>query len=141
MSNGKLRQATKTGKTRHFELTTKAREIIKAIRRDDLNPFVFVGRQGRAYSWKMLTLLWRKACKQTGISINLYNGIRHSLGGQLMDAGVELEMVRDILGHTNSNMTRRYCHRSSAVMTRVLEFRGRLEDEKRPCQNIDKAVI
>jgi site-specific recombinase XerD len=80
-------------------------------------------------------------CSLTGIKINLYNGIRHSLGGQLMDQGVELEMVRDILGHTNSNMTRRYAKRSVPVMTRVLEFRGRPEEEKRPHQNTDKAVI
>jgi hypothetical protein len=42
-----------------------------------------------------------------------------------MDENVPLEMIRDILGHTSTEMTRRYCHRSSAVMTRVLEFRGK----------------
>lgn len=46
------------------------------------------------------------------------------------DAGIELEMVRDILGHTNSNMTRRYCHRSNAVMTKILEFRGKEQPMK-----------
>ena len=142
MSDGKLRECTKTGRTRTFGLTDTASQIINKVRREGIRDFVFSrDERGTPYSWKSVTLCWRRACKSVGISINLYNGIRHSLGGQLMDSGVELEMVRDILGHTSTNMTRRYAKRSVPVMTRILEFRGRPEEEKRPYQNTDKAVI
>ena len=126
MSLGELRESTKTGKIRVFGITERAKEIL-----DNLplaaSPYVF-NRNGKPYSWKMLTKAWKKACSAAGIEINLYNAIRHSLGCQLMDNGVEMEMVRDILGHTNSAMTRRYAQRAKQTVTNVLQFRGRLED-------------
>jgi len=42
-----------------------------------------------------------------------------------MDEGVDLEMVRDNLGHTSTNMTRRYAKRSNKIMTNILELRTR----------------
>jgi integrase len=129
MGKGGLRQCTKTGKNRVYGLTDRAKEILNRLPLSP-SPYVF-NRNGQTYSWKMLTIRWRKACKDSGISINLYNGIRHSLGGQLMDAGVELLMVSDILGHTDPKTTKKYCHRSKPTITNVLQFRGRLEDVQR----------
>lgn len=134
MGKGGLRQCTKTGKNRVYGLTDRAKEILDRLPLSP-SPYVF-NRNGKPYSWKMLTIRWRRACKGSGISINLYNGIRHSLGGQLMDAGVEMEMVRDILGHTDSKTTRKYAHRSKPVMTNILQFRGRLEDVQRTKKEI-----
>lgn len=37
-----------------------------------------------------------------------------------------MELVRDILGHTTTTMTRRYAQRSKQTMTNVLEFRSGL---------------
>jgi len=54
-----------------------------------------------------------------------------------MDEGVDLEMVRDILGHTSTNMTRRYAKRSNRIMTNVLEFRGRLVNENQKANTND----
>lgn len=125
MSEGELRNATKTGKIRRYGLTSKAKEILSR-QPLSLSPFVFNQKNGKPYTWKVLTLRWRSACKTSGIDINLYNGIRHSLGCQLMDEGVEMEMVRDILGHTTTTMTRRYAQRSKTSMTNVLEFRSGL---------------
>lgn len=126
MSNGNtIREATKTKRSRTFGKTETVQRVLKSNRPHIGNMVFARGIQGVPYTWKMLTGLWRKACKATGIKINLYNGIRHSLGGQLMDAGVELEMVRDILGHTSTEMTRRYAKRSVPVMTKILEWRGK----------------
>jgi integrase len=127
MSEGELRQSTKTGKIRVYGITERAKEILDN-RPLCASPFVF-NCNGKPYSWKMLTLRWRSACKKSGLSINLYNGIRHSLGCQLINQeGVDMEMVRDILGHTSSNMTRRYAQRSKPTMTNVLQFRGQIRE-------------
>jgi integrase len=126
MSEGKLRQSTKTGKMRVYGITEKAKAIFDKLPLS-VSPYVF-NRNGKPYTWKVLTLRWRAASKKSGISINLYNAIRHSLGCQLMDEGVEMEMVRDILGHTTSTMTRRYAQRSEIRMTNVLQFRGKVRE-------------
>jgi site-specific recombinase XerC len=54
--------------------------------------------------------------------------IRHSLGCQLLDNGVELEMVRDIYGHSTTDMTRKYTKRTPRRMLEALENRGKVVD-------------
>jgi integrase len=124
MSDGHLRNSTKTGKPRTYGRTTRVNELLRSNIQKVATPFVFVREDGKPYTWKSLTKRWRTATKKAGITINLYNGIRHSLGCQLLDQGVEMEMVRDVLGHTSTNTTRMYARRSSRSITNVLQFRG-----------------
>jgi site-specific recombinase XerD len=77
--------------------------------------------------------IWKSACELAGIKINQKNAIRHSLlGCQLLDNGVDLEMVRDIYGHTTTDMTRKYVKRTPTRMLEALEHRViSLEDVQR----------
>ncbi|MGA1840196.1 MAG: hypothetical protein ACMUIU_06175 [bacterium] len=43
-----------------------------------------------------------------------------SLGCQLLDQGTPMDLVSDVLGHTNEKMTRRYAKRSVAKLTEEL---------------------
>lgn len=43
-------------------------------------------------------------------SIRLYDATRHSMASQLVNKGVPLLSVRDLLGHSNTKMTERYAH-------------------------------
>lgn len=72
--------------------------------------------------------IWKAACDKVGIKINQKNAIRHSLGCQLLDNGVDLEMVRDIYGHTTTDMTRKYVKRTPRRMLEALENRGKIID-------------
>jgi integrase len=131
ISNGKLRETTKTGSVRKYGLTQKGMGTITLLHRGVGGNFVFKrDERGTAYTRKVLSVAWRNACKRSGIHINLYNAFRHSLGCQLLDAGVDLEMVRDVLGHTSTNMTRRYAKRSQSRITEILEFRCRPVKQK-----------
>jgi integrase len=118
-SENLLRERTKTGQIRRYGITPYAREVLSFIERN-LSGFVFVREDGKPYTSKNLNKIWREACETVEIEIKLYNAVRHSLGCQLLDKGKELELVRDILGHTRSEMTRRYARRSSEVVTKAL---------------------
>jgi integrase len=132
ISDGELRLSTKTGRVRLYGITKRAKDILEEARNSrvegHITPYVFTRPDGKPYTWKSLTCWWRSATKKAGITINLYNGIRHSLGCQLMDQGVEMEMVRDVLGHTSTNTTRMYAKRSSASITNVLQWRGKISE-------------
>ncbi len=122
--NGPTRgQSTKTGKQRVYGITANARRILDALPLC-LSPYIFSREDASPYTWKSMTKRWKTACKKAGVEINLYNAIRHSLGCQLLDQGVEMEMVRDVLGHTSTNITRRYAQRSQQRITNVLDFRS-----------------
>lgn len=53
----------------------------------------------------------------------MYNGVRNSLGCQLLDLGYDMDLVRDQLGHAKIEMTRRYAKRSKQILTDVLMAR------------------
>jgi len=135
-SEFKLRETTKTGRIRRFSLTSRARSILKSMPLSTC-PFVFTSNNKTAYHPRLLNEIWHKACAEVGIKIKLYNAFRHSLGCQLLDEGQPLDLVRDILGHSTSEMTRRYAKRNPIQLTNALEnrgkvmpFRGHLEVEK-----------
>ncbi len=84
---------------------------------------MFIRKDGKPYTNKNLNALWHDAEEKTGIKIKLYNAVRHSLGCQLLDLGYEMDLVRQLLGHTKSEMTMRYAERSNPTITKALEGR------------------
>ena len=62
----------------------------------------------RPYSNKILSGVWKRATKEAGIEINLYNGVRHSFGCQRLNSGYGLDEIKAIMGHTNVKTTERY---------------------------------
>ena len=85
-----------------------------------VSPFVFVRDDHKPYTSKNLNKIWHEACDKAEIHIKLYNGVRHSLGCQLLYMGCEMDIVRQQLGHTKIEMTQRYAKRSNAVLTKTL---------------------
>ena len=87
-----------------------------------LSPFVFTRSwDGMPYTQKNLNRLWNEACKKVGVTINLYNGLKHSLGMHLLEKGVSKEMVQKIYGHSRPDMTDRYCEYQTKQMQVALE--------------------
>ncbi|HTZ39463.1 MAG TPA: tyrosine-type recombinase/integrase, partial [Syntrophales bacterium] len=120
-----LRETTKTGRIRRFSLTSRARAILKSVTLSTCQ-FVFTPNNKTAYHPRLLNEIWHKACAAVGIKIKLYNAFRHSLGCQLLDEGQPLDLVRDVLGHSTSEMTRRYAKRNPTQLTNALENRGKV---------------
>ena len=85
-----------------------------------VSQFVFTRGDGKPYTSKNLNAIWHEAEKKSGIKCKLYNACRHSLGCQLLDQGTPMDLVSDVLGHTNEKMTRRYAKRSVAKLTQEL---------------------
>jgi integrase len=120
-SDNDLRETTKTGEIRVYDLTPRAKAIIDEQKH--LNEFLFIRADGKPYTNKNLNHIWIAATKKAGISIKLYNAIRHSLGCQLLDEGHDLSLVQEVLGHKNPSMTRRYAKRTAKKIGQVLSMR------------------
>lgn len=117
-----IREVTKSKQIRTLQITPYCRSILDSMTAH-LGEFVFVRSNGEHYTSKVINRIWRNACNQIGISIKLYNGTRHSLGCQLLDQGQTLDLVRDILGHSNQAMTLRYAMRSAGRKVEALNQR------------------
>jgi len=124
-SQFELRETTKTYRMRRLPLTARAREILKTAR-PSFSEYLFTYDGQHPYYERKMREIWKSACEVSGIKINQKNAIRHSLGCQLLDKGVDLEMVRDIYGHTSTNMTRKYVKRTPTRMLEALENRSQV---------------
>lgn len=120
-SEYELLEGDKTGRVRALFITSRAREILKAAA-PSFSQFVFTHNGRSPYNEKILNKIWRAACERVGVTIKLYNGIRHSRAGQLLDAGYPIELVSELLGHSKIQMTRdMYGRISEARITEALE--------------------
>lgn len=64
-------------------------------------------------------------CKRAGLPRLTFHEIRHSTASILFDAGVDPELIRQILGHTAMRMTARYAKADIEVKRAALEKVGR----------------
>lgn len=120
-SEYELLEGDKAGNVRPYFRTEKANQILKAAAPSFSN-LVFTHNGRSAYDEKILNKIWKAACDKVGISIKLYNGIRHSRAGQMLDAKYPLELVSELLGHSKLQMTRdMYGRVSQARIKEALE--------------------
>lgn len=121
-SDNDLKPCSKNKRGGIIGLTKYTAEVLDSIP-ENFSKFVFTRSDNKPYTNKNLNLIWRTACKKVGIKIKLYNAVRHSLGCQLLDEGVEMDIVRQQLRHTNTNMTQRYAKRTNKRVTDILDGR------------------
>jgi integrase len=119
-AENQLMETTKTGQIRESMITPYVREVITSLSMTS-STFVFVREDGKPYTDKNLNAIWKAACLEAEIEpIKLYNAVRHSLGCQMLDMGIEFDIVQNQLGHTDPRMTRRYATRSQVKMMEAL---------------------
>lgn len=121
-----LLEGDKVGKFRPYIKTTKAKEILKSAA-PSFSEFVFTHNGRSPYDEKILNKIWKEACQSVGVEIKLYNGMRHSKAGQLLDAGYSMDLVSAILGHSKIQMTKdMYGRVSETRMNEALESMGQV---------------
>ncbi len=76
---------------------------------------------GKPYTRSTINRIWNKACDEAGVPrIKLYNATKHSLGCQMINAGVDKDLVRQLFGHTNRQMTDAYAEASPVTLRNAL---------------------
>jgi integrase len=84
--------------------------------------FAFTNRYGRPFSETKLREAWHKARKKAGIPhITLYQGCRHSIASQAINAGVSLDVISKALGHSTIEMTKRYATMEIEMVRSVID--------------------
>ena len=99
---------TKERDIRELPLHEDVRAALESLPRN-ITGFVFTFR-GKPFSHKVIYDTWRRACQKAGIGINLYQGTRHSLPSQAINAGVDPKIIQKMLGHKDPRSTARYTH-------------------------------
>ncbi len=78
-------------------------------------------------------LVFREALQKSGITDFRFDDLRHTFASNLiMQEGVELNDVRELLGHKKMDMTLRHAHLSPRHKTRVINILDRVMSQNSP---------
>lgn len=98
----------KSGQTRHIPLNDEAHAVLDGWQPEAAHGLVFPGRDGRRLD--TIKTAWAGVLNAAGIVGFRFHDLRHSFASKLVMAGVDLNTVRELLGHSDLKMTLRYAH-------------------------------
>jgi len=100
----------KSGRTLHIPLNTEALDALEAWRdhREEGTELAFPAKDGRPFH--NVKKAWEGVLSDAGITAFRWHDMRHHFASRLVMAGVDLNTVRELLGHADMRMTLRYAH-------------------------------
>lgn len=112
-SHAQIKVVGKTAKklkTRYIPLNKEALDVLKGwhAQQDKHDGLVFQGKDGNPFN--NVKKAWAGLLKQAQITAFRWHDLRHHFASRLVMAGVDLNTVRELLGHGDIKMTLRYAH-------------------------------
>ena len=83
---------------------------------------VFVSHTGQPFV--TIKTAWAKIMRRARIEDFSFHDLRHDCASQLVMAGVNLQVVRDILGHGTVRLTERYAHLAPDAGHKMMDLIG-----------------
>lgn len=104
----------KSGKQRHIPLNAEALAVMKQWQSQ-------AGDSGRIFGVKGVKSAWQKLLAAANIENFRFHDLRHHFASRLVMAGVDLNTVRELLGHADLVMTLRYAHLAPEHLASAVE--------------------
>lgn len=103
-------ETSKSGQTRHIPINREALEVLEGWRDQHCRKsgYVFAGKDGNRLD--NVKKSWNGLLKLAQIEGFRWHDLRHTFASRLAMAGVPLNTVRELLGHSDIAMTLRYAH-------------------------------
>ncbi len=115
-----IRVTGKGQRERMVPLGTTAINAIKAYRqrlqaeagiRDDTNSPLFLNKYNGRLSTRSIARILERAAKECGLIIPVSpHSLRHTFATHMLDAGADLRVVQELLGHKSLSTTQKYTH-------------------------------
>lgn len=112
----------KGGKDRLFimspQLSEDMQEYLAA--RTNNSPYIFPGRNGEKMSTRNVQKIVKKAAFDAGIDKSITpHKLRHSFATHLLEAGNDIRVIQELLGHSNLQTTQIYTHVTKTTLQNI----------------------
>lgn len=123
-------ERTKTGVEHIIPCHSEFLRFFMGYGRPILSPYVFVNPRsrsaGKRYTNDSLNLIWHKACRDAGESIDLYSGLKHSSCSQYInEKGLSISDLQQITDHARLESVLKYAKMEVARKRELME-RGKI---------------
>ena len=127
LNSGLIRIMGKGGKERYIQISNEAvLEILRKYYAENekeikKNGYFFVNNRGNRYTEQSIRLMLRKYTKKAGIETKITpHMFRHSFATYLIEEGVDVSCVQQILGHSSIKTTQIYIHIAAKKQADIL---------------------
>jgi len=95
-------------------------EIVKVIGARDANEFLLASERGGQLSERTAQIIFERGLKDAGISKDAtFHSLRHSFATHLLENGVDVRYVQELLGHQNIRTTQIYTHLTNMALRNI----------------------
>ena len=105
-------EQTKNGERRQIPMNSIARNALIKVNKNSDSQYVFCTPDGKVLLPSFIRKSFLKAMDKSGILGFRFHDLRHTFAAQLAMNGVDLNTIRELLGHKSLAMTLRYAHLS-----------------------------
>jgi site-specific recombinase XerD len=141
-------QKNRIGRAVYFTDDAKDALLAWYERRDPIETYIFYGRNHQGLTYAAARVMFRNYLAKAELSPKGYtlHCLRHTYASSLLNAGMPLECLRELLGHQSIEVTRRYARLTNA--TRESEYfkamgkieRGQIDGHYRLDPQLQKIV-
>jgi integrase len=116
-------QTSKNNQTRRVPLNAEAAAILEGWNRQSkgslTGSYVFAGSKGKRMT--AITTAWRSLRRMARLRNFHFHDLRHHFASRLVQSGVDLNSVRELLGHSDIKMVLRYAHLAPEGLAKAVE--------------------
>lgn len=127
LNSGQIRIMGKGGKERYVQISNSSvLAILKKYYMENENEIkksgcFFINNRGNRYTEQSIRAMLKKYAKQAGIERNITpHMFRHSFATYLIEEGVDVSCVQQILGHSSIKITQIYIHIAAKKQAEIL---------------------
>ncbi len=123
---------TKNGLPIGIPLTQLATKTLAELRKVRYlhSSFVFCDDNGAPHTPGRATTAFRRACRTAEIENLRFHDLRHDFASNLVQAGVDIHVVKELLGHSDLRMTLRYCHLAPENLRSAVNVLDKMEQDR-----------
>jgi site-specific recombinase XerD len=108
-------------KDRMVMLSDKLKNLLKEYyKKYEPAYWLFEGQHGEPYSTRSVQLIFKKAKQQAGVKREgSIHALRHSFATHLLESGIDVTLIKELLGHTSLRTTMGYTHITKPALQRI----------------------